>query len=147
MVQSLRLHRIPRSQIRHVPIYLTMRRRCCLPPALRRRHCAHDIHSRPSTTYNRRPPAGVRDEGPGAPSPLPQYHRRTTPQDLFLCQRQYTIDILEWVGMYDCKPYFTPSDTQVKLSEDDGPPVANATSSRSLTGALRYLTFSRPDIA
>jgi hypothetical protein len=52
--------------------------------------------------------------------------------------------------MYDCKPYFTPIDTQVKLSEDDGPPVADATSSRSLTGARCSPTFSvlsRPDIA
>jgi hypothetical protein len=35
----------------------------------------------------------------------------------------------------------------VKLSEDDGPPDAGATSYRSLTNALQYLTFSRPDIA
>jgi hypothetical protein len=49
--------------------------------------------------------------------------------------------------MSDCKPCSTPVDTQAKLSKDDGPPVADATSYRSLTGALQYLTFSRPDIA
>jgi hypothetical protein len=38
-------------------------------------------------------------------------------------------------------------DTQAKLSKDDEPPVADATSYRSLTDALYYLTFSRPDIA
>jgi hypothetical protein len=38
-------------------------------------------------------------------------------------------------------------DTQTKLSEDDGSPVADATSYRSLIGALQYLTFSRPNIA
>jgi hypothetical protein len=32
-------------------------------------------------------------------------------------------------------------DTQVKLSEDDGPSVTNATSYWSLTGTLQYLTF------
>jgi hypothetical protein len=69
------------------------------------------------------------------------------PQGLFLHQRQDAIDILERAGMSDCKPYSTPVDTQAKLSEDDGPPVADATSYRSLTGALQYLTFSRPDIA
>jgi hypothetical protein len=69
------------------------------------------------------------------------------PQGLFLHQRQYAIDILERAGMSDCKPCSTPDDTQAKLSEDDGPPVADATSYRSLTGALQYLTFSRPDIA
>jgi hypothetical protein len=49
--------------------------------------------------------------------------------------------------MFDCKPCSTPVDTQAKLSEDDEPPVADATSYRSLTSALQYLTFSRPDIA
>lgn len=43
--------------------------------------------------------------------------------------------------MFDCKPCSMPVDTQVKLFEDDG------TFYRSLTGALQYLTFSRPDIA
>jgi hypothetical protein len=69
------------------------------------------------------------------------------PQGLFLHQRQYAIDILERAGMSDCRPCSTPVDTQAKLSEDDGPPVADATSYRSLTGVLQYLTFSRPDIA
>jgi hypothetical protein len=49
--------------------------------------------------------------------------------------------------MSDCKPCSTPVDTQAKLFEDDGPLIANATSYRSLTGALQYLTFSPPDIA
>jgi hypothetical protein len=49
--------------------------------------------------------------------------------------------------MSDCKPCSTPVDTQAELSEDDEPPVADATSYRSLTGMLQYLTFSRPDIA
>jgi hypothetical protein len=49
--------------------------------------------------------------------------------------------------MFDCKPCSTPVDTQAKLSADDGPLVADATSYWSLTGALQYLTFSRPDIA
>jgi hypothetical protein len=40
-----------------------------------------------------------------------------------------------------------PIDTQAKLSKDDGPLVTDTTSYRSLTGALQYLTFSRPDIA
>jgi hypothetical protein len=69
------------------------------------------------------------------------------PQGLFLYQRQYAVDILERAGMSDCKPCSTPFDTQAKLLEDDGPPVADATSYRSLTGVLQYLTFSRPDIA
>jgi hypothetical protein len=57
-----------------------------------------------------------------------------------------SFNILERAGMSDCKSCSTPVDTQAKLSEDDGPPVADATSYRSLTGALQYLTFFRPDI-
>ena len=68
-------------------------------------------------------------------------------QGLFLHQCQYTIDILEQASTFDDKPYSTPVDTQAKVSEDDRPPVADATSYRSLSGALQYLTFSRPDIA
>jgi hypothetical protein len=64
------------------------------------------------------------------------------PQGLFLHQRQYAIDILEWASMFDCKPCSTPVDTQAKLSEDDGPPVVDVTSYRSLTGALQYFTCS-----
>jgi hypothetical protein len=69
------------------------------------------------------------------------------PQGLFLHQRQYAIDILEQAGMFDFKPCSTLVNTQAKLSEDDGPPVAYAMSYQSLTGALQYLNFSRPDIA
>jgi hypothetical protein len=38
--------------------------------------------------------------------------------------------------MSDCKPCSTPIDTQAKLSEAAGPPIADTTSYRSLTGAL-----------
>ncbi|WVZ87938.1 hypothetical protein U9M48_034512 [Paspalum notatum var. saurae] len=65
---------------------------------------------------------------------------------LLLHQRQYTLDILERAGMTDCNPCSTPVDTQTKLSEDAGPPVADPTAYRSLAGALQYLTFTRPDI-
>jgi hypothetical protein len=50
------------------------------------------------------------------------------PRGLFLYQRQYTVDILERAGMSDCKPCSTPVDTQAKISEDNGPPVADTMS-------------------
>ncbi|WVZ65389.1 hypothetical protein U9M48_014763 [Paspalum notatum var. saurae] len=68
------------------------------------------------------------------------------PFGLLLHQRQYTLDILERAGMTDCNPCSTPVDTQAKLSEDVGTPVADPTAYRSLAGALQYLTFTRPDI-
>ena len=63
-----------------------------------------------------------------------------------LHQRQYTLDILERARMTSCKPCSTPVDTQGKLSEAEGAPVADPTVYRSLAGALHYLTFTRPDI-
>ncbi|WVZ88686.1 hypothetical protein U9M48_035178 [Paspalum notatum var. saurae] len=68
------------------------------------------------------------------------------PSGLLLHQRQYTLDILERAGMTDRNPCSTPVDTQAKISEDAGPPVADPTAYRSLAGALQYLTFTRPDI-
>ena len=65
---------------------------------------------------------------------------------LFLSQRQYSLDILARHGMSDCKPCSTPVDTCAKVSADAGPSVADPTAYRSLTGALQYLTFTRPDI-
>jgi hypothetical protein len=67
--------------------------------------------------------------------------------DLFLHQRQYAQDILERAGMSNCKPCSTSVDTQAKVSSDMGGPVCDPTVYRSLTGALQYLTFTRPDIA
>jgi hypothetical protein len=40
-----------------------------------------------------------------------------------------------------------PMDTQAKVSVAFGPPVADLTQFRSLTGVLQYLTFTRPNIA
>jgi len=65
---------------------------------------------------------------------------------LLLSQRQYMLDILDRVGMTECKPCSTPVDTNPKLAAD-GPPVPDASDFRSLTSALQYLTFTRPDIA
>jgi hypothetical protein len=56
------------------------------------------------------------------------------------------IEILERVGMSDCKLCSTPVDTCAKLSSD-GTPVSDATQYRDLMGALQYLTFTCMDIA
>jgi hypothetical protein len=49
--------------------------------------------------------------------------------------------------MADCKPCTIPVDLQAKLTDDSGPPVADASQFRSIVEALQYLTFTRPDIA
>jgi len=60
---------------------------------------------------------------------------------------RYLLEILDRAGMLECKPCFTPVDTNPKVAADDGALVSDATDFRSLAGALQYLTFTRPDIA
>nr|KAJ0217261.1 hypothetical protein LSAT_V11C300125130 [Lactuca sativa] len=66
---------------------------------------------------------------------------------LFLTQEQYVDDILHRANMQQCKPCDTPIDTNSKLSTTSGNLMQDTTLYRSLTGALQYLTFTRPDIA
>jgi hypothetical protein len=64
--------------------------------------------------------------------------------ELFLTQHQFAHDILERAGMVDCKPISMLVDTHAKVSTESGPPITDLTHFRSLTGALQYLTFTRP---
>jgi hypothetical protein len=72
---------------------------------------------------------------------------RRTNSGFFLSQTQYVDDLLERAGMANCKSVSTPADTKGKVSATDGTLIADATSYRSLAGALQYLTITRPDIA
>ncbi|GJR10656.1 ribonuclease H-like domain-containing protein [Tanacetum coccineum] len=65
---------------------------------------------------------------------------------MFLSQRQYAIEILEWAGMVGCNSSRTPIDTESKLRVD-GDPISDLTFYRSLAGSLQYLTFTRLDIS
>jgi hypothetical protein len=65
----------------------------------------------------------------------------------FLTQRQFALDILERAGMVDYKPVLMLVDMQAKVSAESEPHVADLTHFKSLTGALQYLTFTRPDLA
>jgi hypothetical protein len=66
--------------------------------------------------------------------------------NLFLHQCQYTWDILECASMSDCKLYTTLVDTQATVSSDIGI-VSDLPAYRCLARALRYHTFTRPDIS
>lgn len=66
---------------------------------------------------------------------------------LFLCQQQYTLEILERANMLHCKPVSTAIDNSSKLSPADGQILSNPTYYRSLAGALQYLSLTRPDIS
>jgi hypothetical protein len=65
---------------------------------------------------------------------------------MHLSQAKYAAEILDNVGMTAYKSATTPVDMSPKLSASTGPPVADPTEYRSLTGALQYLTFTRPGI-
>jgi hypothetical protein len=69
------------------------------------------------------------------------------PNGLFLHQRTYTLNVLKRAAIADCMPYTTPVDIQAKFAVDFGPPVQDVSQFWSITGALQYLTFTRPDIA
>lgn len=67
--------------------------------------------------------------------------------DGILSQKQYMVELLDRAGMSECKPCFTPVDTNLKVASADGAPVTDASDFRSLASALQWLTFTRPDIA
>nr|XP_051211395.1 uncharacterized mitochondrial protein AtMg00810-like [Lolium perenne] len=48
--------------------------------------------------------------------------------------------------MLNFKPAATPVNTKAKLSATDGTSVSDASSYRSIVGALQYLTLTRPEL-
>nr|GEU89831.1 reverse transcriptase domain-containing protein [Tanacetum cinerariifolium] len=64
---------------------------------------------------------------------------------MFVSQRKYASEILEWAHMGGCNSSQTPVDTETKLG-DDGDSISNPKLYRSLAGSLQYLTFTHPDI-
>ena len=72
---------------------------------------------------------------------------RCTKDGFFLSQSAYAEDLLERAGMANCNPVATPANTKPKASAADGKLIDDATTYRSIAGALQYLTITRPDIA
>jgi len=64
-----------------------------------------------------------------------------------LCQRKYTLDLLQDVGLLSSKPCPTPMQPQLQLHKTSGEPLSESTTYRRLIGRLLYLTHSRPEIA
>jgi hypothetical protein len=57
------------------------------------------------------------------------------------------MEIIERVGMVDCKPCTTLVDVSSRLSGDTSDPVSDPKHYRSLASALQYLTFTHPGIS
>jgi hypothetical protein len=82
--------------------------------------------------------------------PLHYYSSISVSRDasgLSLSQHKYALDILDRAKMRDCNPVKTPVDTAGKTSGTNGTLFEDPTLFRSLTVALQYLTFTRPDIS
>ncbi|GJT26677.1 retrovirus-related pol polyprotein from transposon TNT 1-94 [Tanacetum coccineum] len=69
-----------------------------------------------------------------------------SPQRIFICQSQYTMDLLKKHGMEKCDTICTPMAT-TKLDADLQGTQVDQTKYRSMIGGLMYLTGSRQDIA
>ncbi|KAF5475504.1 hypothetical protein F2P56_007304 [Juglans regia] len=69
-----------------------------------------------------------------------------TAAGIHMCQRKYTLEILEDAGLLGCKPACTPIESNHKLAHSSIDMLTDVTSYRRLIGRLIYLTISRPDI-
>ena len=65
---------------------------------------------------------------------------------IFMCQRHYTMSILEDTGMLACKPSTVHMEADLKLNAESGSQLPDPETYRRLIGRLLYLTISRPDI-
>ena len=64
-----------------------------------------------------------------------------------MSQRKFVLDILEEIGMLDCKPIDTPMDPNSKLVPRQGEPLQDLRRYQRLMGRLNYLTITRPNIS
>ena len=64
-----------------------------------------------------------------------------------LGQSVYASKLLERSGMAECKPCATPMEERLKLTKASTTAKVDATLYRSIVGGLRYLVYTRPDIA
>jgi histone deacetylase 1/2 len=73
---------------------------------------------------------------------------KKTESGLLLTQEKYARDLLDKVGMTNCKSAPTPMSSTEKLSLYDGTLLTpdDNTQYQSIVGALQYLTLTRPDL-
>lgn len=67
-------------------------------------------------------------------------------QDISLCQRKYTLDLLQKIGILALKPSTIPMDPTFKLQNNTVIILYDPTIFRSLIGKLLYLPHSKPNI-
>ncbi|XP_020271922.1 uncharacterized protein LOC109847086 [Asparagus officinalis] len=70
-----------------------------------------------------------------------------TPDILIFSQHKYVQNLLRKFHLHTLIPLCTPIAAKTKLSLNDGELLADPSVYRSMIGALKYLTITRPDIA
>ena len=69
-----------------------------------------------------------------------------SPEEIFLNQGKYVVEILKRFDMLECKSMATPMDTNLKLLVDASSELVNMTLHRQIIGSLMYLTNTQLDI-
>nr|GEZ84902.1 putative reverse transcriptase, RNA-dependent DNA polymerase [Tanacetum cinerariifolium] len=70
-----------------------------------------------------------------------------SPQEIFICQKKYILDLLAETRMIDCKPADTPMIINQKLFMKTKAKLSNRYRYQRMVGKLIYLSHTRPDIA
>nr|GEX29510.1 ribonuclease H-like domain-containing protein [Tanacetum cinerariifolium] len=65
---------------------------------------------------------------------------------MFLSQKRYAIELLEWAHMLNCNPTRTPIDIESNLGPE-GTLISYPTLYRILAGGIHYLMFTRPNLS
>jgi hypothetical protein len=67
-------------------------------------------------------------------------------EGLVMHQRKYALDVLKRFNMLDCNSTLTPAEVNLKLEKNENEELVDSTLFKQVTGSLRYLCHSRPDI-
>ncbi|KAL8117740.1 hypothetical protein AgCh_015573 [Apium graveolens] len=70
-------------------------------------------------------------------------------RDGYICLKQagYTKKILHKTGMFECNPTRIPMHPKEINNKDEGGKLVDSTNFKSIIGGLRYLIYTRPDLA
>ncbi|XP_020695040.1 uncharacterized protein LOC110108653 [Dendrobium catenatum] len=69
------------------------------------------------------------------------------PNAYFLSQKAYALKILHQSGLFDCNPLANPTSTKLPSNIPTYSNLSDPVTYRRITGALQYLTLTRPDIS
>ncbi|PKI62918.1 hypothetical protein CRG98_016677 [Punica granatum] len=69
------------------------------------------------------------------------------PDCLFLCQRKYSLDILQETGMLGARPASFPMEQHLRLNSELGEDLQDPSRYRCLVGRLIYLTITRLELS